>query len=343
MNGWLMGTTGVAVTAGACALWLLAGGCGSSKAKEASMPEDKARQSGTTMPPLNAEEQRVILHKGTERPFTGKYWNTAGEGVYICRQCGAELYRSSNKFQSECGWPSFDAEIPGAVKRTTDADGQRVEITCAKCDAHLGHVFTGEGFTPKNVRHCVNSMSLVFREAATGPATQATKPATEEAIFAGGCFWGVESQFDHAPGVLGATSGYTGGTVPNPTYKQVCTGTTGHAEAVKIVFDPSKVTYEDLARLYFEIHDPTTLNRQGPDAGTQYRSAVFYKNDGQKKIIEKLIADLKANGYKVVTEVLPAKEFYPAEAYHQDYFDKHPGHPPCHMPVKRFEIPNGGQ
>ncbi len=309
------------------------------------------------MPPLTDEEARIILHKGTERPFTGKYWKTAEPGAYICRQCGAELYRSKDKFESGCGWPSFDDEIPGAVKRQTDADGRRTEILCANCDGHLGHVFEGERLTAKNTRHCVNSASIVLEpladnplpgvvpagtRTATQPATQkstSTKPAMQEAIFAGGCFWGVEFLFAKQPGVISATSGYTGGKVANPTYKQVCSDTTGHAEAVKVVFDPAKISYEKLARYFFEIHDPTEVNRQGPDVGLQYRSAIFYHGDEQKKIAEKLIAELKAKGYKVATQVVPAETFYPAEDYHQDYFSKHPEREHCHAPVNRFEMP----
>jgi peptide methionine sulfoxide reductase msrA/msrB len=111
---------------------------------------------------LTAEEERVIVHKGTEMPFTGKYYAFWEKGTYICRRCGTALYRSENKFEADCGWPSFDDEIPGAVKRSPDADGQRTEINCAKCGAHLGHVFLGEGFTKKNTRHCVNSVSMEF-------------------------------------------------------------------------------------------------------------------------------------------------------------------------------------
>ena len=299
--------------------------------EQTTMKDIDSAKPGEPMPPLTDAERRVIVDKGTERPFTGQYWDQFEPGTYVCRRCGAELYRSTSKFHSECGWPSFDDEIPGAVKRQADADGERTEIVCAACGAHLGHVFEGEHLTPKNVRHCANSISLVFRPASRPAA------ATEEAIFAGGCFWGVEHHFSQTPGVLSATSGYTGGSVPNPTYEQVCTGTTGHAESVRVVFDPKKVTYEQLARLFLEIHDPTTLNRQGPDAGLQYRSAVFYKNDDQKRVIDDLIAKLRANGYKVVTQVLPAAPFYPAEDYHQDYLTKHPGRYDCHVRVRRFD------
>lgn len=280
------------------------------------------------MPPLNEQEKHVLLDKGTERAFTGKYWNQFAQGVYLCRQCGAPLYLSDSKFESHCGWPSFDDEIPGAVKRQGDADGRRTEIICAQCGGHLGHVFLGEGLTAKDTRHCVNSVSLVFLPQEKWPL--------QKAIFAGGCFWGVEHQFRQVPGVLTVRSGYTGGKVDKPTYPQVCTGQTGHAEAVEILFDPAKVTYEQLARLFFEIHDPTQKNRQGPDAGTQYRSAVFYANEEQKQTAEKLVSLLRERSYNVVTELTPAATFWAAEEYHQDYLTKHPGRPTCHVRVERF-------
>ena len=284
---------------------------------------------------LSPEEERVIVHKGTEMPFTGEYVYNKDDGTYVCKRCGAPLFRSSDKFDSGTGWPSFDDEIPGAIKRETDADGRRTEILCANCGAHLGHVFYNEGFTDKNARYCVNSISLDFnREESPDAAVTGT---TEKAVFAGGCFWGVEYHFQKVAGVKAVTSGYTGGSKENPTYKEVSSGRTGHAEAVEVEYDPSMVSYEKLAKLFFEIHDPTQLNRQGPDMGTQYRSAVFYANEEQKKVAEKFIAELKTKGYDVVTQLEPASEFYPAEDYHQDYYEKTGKQPYCHVYQKRFD------
>lgn len=280
---------------------------------------------------LTKEEERVILHKGTEMPWTGKYVDLKDDGTYACKRCDAPLYRSQDKFDSHCGWPSFDDEIPGAVKRQPDADGMRTEIVCANCGAHLGHVFEGEGFTDKNVRYCVNSISLNFV-----PAMPQQPVKTETAYFAGGCFWGTEYYLQKQEGVISTTVGYMGGTKANPTYEEVCSHTTGHAETVEVVFDPSKVTYETLARLFFEIHDPTQVNRQGPDIGDQYRSEVFYTNDQQKAIAEKLIGILKQKGYKVATKVTPASAFWKGEGYHQDYYDHKGGTPYCHVFTKRF-------
>lgn len=304
--------------------------------------------SGGVMPPLTPEEERVIRHKGTETPFTGAYWNAHDAGTYLCRQCGAPLYRSTDKFDSGCGWPSFDEEISGAVERRPDADGSRTEIVCARCGGHLGHVFQGEYFTPKNTRHCVNSASLSFRpqesagdkdsgeESPDQPENGARQGCGGTALFAGGCFWGVEDAFRKTPGVCDAVSGYAGGVTPHPGYGQVCSGATGHAETVRVTFDPARVSYESLARLFFEIHDPTQLNRQGPDVGTQYRSAVFYTDEAQKAVAEKLVGELRANGYDVVTEILPAPDFYPAEDYHQRFAER-TGRGACHRRVPRFE------
>ena len=299
----------------------------------------------TSMPALNDHERHVIINKGTERAFSGTYWNHFEAGAYVCRQCGATLYESDTKFESQCGWPSFDDEVPGAVKRVPDADGLRTEIVCAACDGHLGHVFVGENLTDKNTRHCVNSVSIVFVPAGRElePTSAPAPQTTQRAYFAGGCFWGVENHFDLADGVISAQSGYMGGSADEPTYKQVCSGQTGHAEAVEVVFDPAKVTFEQLAKLFFEIHDPTQVGRQGPDVGTQYRPAVFYVDDQQWGVAEKLIAQLRELGYDVATELVEAQTFWPAEDYHQDYFQKHPGHPTCHVPKARFETPADSQ
>lgn len=280
------------------------------------------------MKPLTPEERRVIVDKGTEAPFTGRYYMNKEAGTYRCRQCGAPLYRSQDKFDSGCGWPSFDDELPGAVERSVDADGRRTEITCARCGGHLGHLFTGEGFTPKDTRHCVNSLSLEFEPSAGRK--------TETAIFAGGCFWGVEHLLAKVPGVLDVESGYTGGTTENPTYEQVCSHRTGHAEAVRVTFDSSEVTYERLAKLFFEIHDPTQADGQGPDIGEQYRSEVFYTTPEQRQVAEKLIAELRRKGYDVVTQVTPTGRFWPAENYHQDYYERKGTQPYCHAYRKRF-------
>jgi len=278
---------------------------------------------------LTPEEERVIVHRGTERPFTGRFLHHKEKGTYVCRRCGAELYRSDDKFESGCGWPSFDAEIKGAVTRKPDPDGQRVEIVCSACDGHLGHVFIGEGFTDKNTRHCVNSVSLDFVPAAD------KKMST--AVFAAGCFWGVEHLMKKAPGVISVKSGYSGGHTENPDYKSVCTGATGHLEAVEVVFDPSQVTFADLTRLFFEIHDFTQTDGQGPDIGEQYKSAVFVADDEQRKAAQEIIDQLRGMGYEVATGIRDAAKFWPAEAYHQNYYEKTGKTPYCHIRKKIFK------
>lgn len=287
---------------------------------------------------LTPAEERVILNKGTEPPFVGEFVDFDKQGTYRCRQCGAALFSSESKFHSGCGWPSFDEALPGAVREVPDRDGVRTEIVCAACGGHLGHVFRGEGFTDKDVRHCVNSISMDFEAAAAAGGGKSDMKTVdyEEAYFAGGCFWGVEYWFDREPGVISAVSGYMGGPLKNPTYQQVKTGATGHAETVRVVFDPRVTSYEKLAKLFMEIHDPTQINRQGPDVGHQYRSAIFFADDSQRAVAEKLFAELKLKGFDVQTELLPADTFWPAEDYHQDYYEHKGSEPYCHSRVKRF-------
>jgi len=280
---------------------------------------------------LTPEEENVIIDKGTERPWTGEFVNNKEAGTYICKQCDSPLYRSGDKFDSHCGWPSFDDEIDGAVNRIPDADGMRTEIVCANCGGHLGHVFIGEGFTEKNTRHCVNSISMNFI-----PEEDLMRKEQGRAIFAAGCFWGVEHYFKMLDGVLSTQVGYIGGTTENPTYEEVCNKATGHAEAIEVVYDPDRITFGQLAKYFFEIHDPTQVGRQGPDIGEQYRSEIYYLDDSQKKTSENLIKILEKKGYKIATKLTPATEFYSAENYHQDYYQKTGGTPYCHTHTPRF-------
>jgi len=286
----------------------------------------------TTLKNLTPLEKNVIVDKGTERAFSGKYVNTREKGVYTCKVCNTPLYRSDDKFDSHCGWPSFDDAIPGAIKEVTDKDGRRTEILCANCAAHLGHVFKGEGMTAKNVRHCVNSISLNFDK-----KKAVKKSKLSHAYFAGGCFWGVEYYLEKLEGVKEVTSGFMGGTVKDPTYYQVVRTNTGHLETVEVLYDPSKVSYEKLAKTFFEIHDPTQTDGQGPDIGSQYLSAVFVNNKEEKAIINKLIKILESKGLKIATQVLGKTPFYSAEKSHQDYYERKGGTPYCHRRVKRFD------
>lgn len=278
--------------------------------------------------PLSDEEKHIIVDKATEPPFSGRYDKFHQFGVYACRRCGAPLYTSAEKFNSGCGWPAFDDAIPGAVMQFPDADGRRIEIVCAQCNAHLGHVFAGENFTQKNTRHCVNSRSLCF-EPQDGKNIR-------RAVFAGGCFWGVEALMKKQPGVLAAVSGYCGGETDFPDYRQVCSGDTGHAEAVEIFYRPELTGFEELCRYFLEIHDPTQHNRQGPDFGTQYRSAIFYLDDAQRQTARELLDILRQKGYEVKTELSPFGRFWNAEAYHQHYYAKNGKEPYCHFYRKLF-------
>lgn len=277
---------------------------------------------------LTPELLHVIRDKGTEPPYSHEY-ETVQRGTYLCRQCGLALFRGTNQFHSGCGWPSFDEEISGTVQQIPDADGRRTEIVCARCHAHLGHVFTGEQLTLKNTRHCVNGLSLDF-------VPSETVLDTEEAIFAAGCFWGVEHYFKQVKGVLKTEVGYIGGHTEHPSYESVCRHTTGHYEALRIIYDKKLISFEQLCMYFFEIHDFSQEDGQGPDLGPQYLSRIFYYNEAQKKSAEKIIKRLETKGYKVATQLLPVTPFWPAEGYHQDYYAKTGHQPYCHTYKKIF-------
>jgi peptide methionine sulfoxide reductase msrA/msrB len=278
---------------------------------------------------LTEAEQRVILNKGTEYPGTSEFTDSEQKGTYVCKQCNQPLYTSDTKFNSHCGWPSFDDEIDGAVTRLRNADGRRTEIVCSNCQGHLGHVFEGEMMTPKNTRHCVNGISLNFVEGGEElPALIPNEPmdltGMDTATFGAGCFWCVEVLFEKLKGVHYVESGYAGGKIKNPTYKMVCQGNTGSVEVAQIVFDPKIITYEKLVDILLHVHDPTTLNQQGADKGTQYRSVVFYHNDDQKAIAQRVMQRVDASDLwsdPIVTAIEPINNYSTAEQYHQNYYN----------------------
>lgn len=285
---------------------------------------------------LTPEQFRVARSSGTERPFCGNLLDNKKEGVYTCICCGLPLFSSNSKFNSGTGWPSFFQAVSkeNVTEKVDDSHGmKRVEINCGRCDGHLGHVFE-DGPRPTGLRFCVNSESLAFTEAKdlaklADPAANApaTKPAAAHAVFAGGCFWCTEAVFEQIDGVSEVVSGYAGGDAKTANYKDVCNGDTGHAEVIQITYDPAKVSYKKLLEIHFASHDPTQLNRQGPDTGTQYRSAVFYESEEQKKAAEAYIAGLQPKySQKIVTTLEPLKKFYPAEEYHQDFAKRNPQH-----------------
>jgi peptide methionine sulfoxide reductase msrA/msrB len=280
--------------------------------------------------PLAKQEKEIIINKKTEPPFSGEYDDFFVDGIYLCKNCSTPLFSSKDKFNSQCGWPSFDDELNNSIKRIPDADGHRTEIVCANCNAHLGHVFEGENLTDKNTRHCVNSLSLKF-------IPQDNENKQETIYLGGGCFWCIEAVFQKIKGVTEAISGYSGGFVNNPRYKEVCSGETGHAEVVKITFDKSTINLETLLEIFFEVHDPTSLNKQGADVGTQYRSIILYASLRHKEIIEEFIDDQNRSDKlkdKIVTEVEPLIKFFEAEDYHKDYYLNNPNNSYCAIVIE---------
>ena len=321
--------------------------------KEATVENDRKPDRDTLKKRLTPEQYRVTQECGTEPPFRNAYWNHHEPGIYVDVVTGEPLFSSLDKYDSGSGWPSFTRPIePASVVEHRDHSlGMvRTEVRSAGGDSHLGHVFP-DGPRPTGQRYCINSAALrfvpvdrmeaegygaylgPFVEAGLAPAPR-TGSRTEVATLAGGCFWGVEHLMRQLDGVVDTEVGYTGGTTPEPTYRQVCTGATGHAEAVRVVFDPDRVSYEEVLRYFFRLHDPTTRNRQHNDVGTQYRSAIFYHSEEQRRIAERVRAEVDASGAwkrPVVTEIVPAGPFWPAEEEHQDYLVKHPDGYNCHF------------
>jgi len=300
-----------------------------------------------TLSPMQFE---VTQQCGTEPPFRNAYWDNHKPGIYVDIVSGEPLFSSLDKFDSGTGWPSFTKPMDGteiAEKQDVSYGSVRTEVRSKVADSHLGHVFDDGPRDRGGMRYCINSASLKFIPvesmeeagygALLGPFVAAgliAEPKRETAILAGGCFWGMEEIIRQIPGVVKTTVGYSGGKTKNPTYEQVTTGMTGHAEAIEVVFDPAKLSYEGLLDYFFRMHDPTTLNRQHNDVGTQYRSAIFFLSDEQKDTAERVVKmheEKKTFNRPITTEIAKASTFYSAEEYHQKYLVKNPNGYMCHV------------